>query len=224
MYKDYSWKFDEPVASEFDSHVRQSVPMYEEFHKQIQNICRYYIEDGTNVVDVGTSTGEFFSNMKLNRKCQYIGIDTEFYMIRKAQEKLQDKPVRLEIANILDYNISNCSVINMMLTLQFIKPKDKQRAIDNIYNALNKGGVLLLTDKVRSSHTEINDIYNDLYYDFKLENNLSYKDVILKNISLRGVQKTITLEENIDILTKAGFSKIDVFMKCNNFVGIIAIK
>lgn len=223
MYKEYGWKFDESVASHFDEHVRQSVHMYDDFHKSIINMSKFFIEDYTNILDVGTSTGEFLNKLKFNKTCNYIGIDTELAMINKAKEKISSG-VTLEVGDILTYNIDNCSVVNMMLVLQFIKQKDKQLAINNVYKALNKGGALFLTDKIRTHNTEIHDMYNELYYDFKLENNLSHKELFDKSKSLRGVQKTLTLSDNIKLLQNAGFNTIDIFMKYNNFVGIIAIK
>ena len=79
-------------------------------------------------------------------------------------------------------------------------------------------------DKIKTSIPDIHDMYNDLYYDFKIKNDLTHKDVIDKNVSLRGVQKALTLDENLEIIRNAGFKNIDIFMKYNNFVGIIAIK
>lgn len=223
MYKEYGWKFDEKVAQQFDTHVRQSVHMYDEFHKSIINMSKFFIEDNTNILDVGTSTGELLSKFPYNNKCDYIGIDTELAMINQAKTKIEHH-IKLEVGDILNYDIENCSIITMMLVLQFIKPKDKQKALDNIYKSLNKGGVLFFVDKIKTSIPEIHDIYNDLYYDFKIENNLTYEEILEKNKSLRGVQKTITLEENLKIIKNAGFTDVDIFMKYNNFVGIIAIK
>lgn len=223
MYKDYGWKFDEEVAKQFDSHVRQSVCMYDEFHNSIVNMSRFFIEENTNVLDVGTSTGELLNKLPYDDKCNYIGIDTELAMIDQAKLKI-DKNIKLEVGNILNYRIENCSVITMMLVLQFIKHKDKQVAINNIYNSLNEGGAFFFVDKIKTPIPDIHDIYNDLYYDFKLDNDLSCEDILKKNKSLRGVQKTMTLNENISILENAGFKSIDIFLKYNNFVGIIAIK
>ena len=49
-------------------------------------------------------------------------------------------------------------------------------------------------------------------------------EIIDKNVSLRGVQKCLTVEENIQLLKEVGFNKIDIFYKNFNFVGIVAIK
>ena len=87
-----------------------------------------------------------------------------------------------------------------------------------------RGGAFVLVDKVKTSVLDIHDMYNDLYYDFKRENGLTDTEIIDKNVSLRGVQKCLTVEENIQLLKEVGFNKIDIFYKIFNFVGIIAIK
>lgn len=223
MYKPYKWEFNEEVAQCFDQHVRQSVFMYDEFHKSIINMSNWFIEDNTNILDVGTSTGELLMKLPYNESCNYIGIDTEEGMINKAQEKLGEK-YKLQVGNILDYKIINCSLITMVLVLQFIKNKDKELALQNIYNSLNKGGALMFVDKVKTPILDIHDMYNDLYYDFKRDNNLTDKEILDKNVSLRGVQKCLTVEENIQLMKNVGFKNIDIFLKYNNFVGIIALK
>ena len=223
MYKPYKWEFNEEVAQCFDEHVRQSVFMYDEFHKSIIKMSNWFIEDNTNILDVGTSTGELLMKLPYNPTCRYIGIDTEEGMINKAQEKLEDK-YELQVGDILNYNIVNCSLITMVLVLQFIKNKDKELALQNIYNSLNEGGAFIFVDKIKTPVLDIHDMYNDLYYDFKRENGLTDTEIIDKNVSLRGVQKCLTVEENLQLMWNVGFRKTDIFLKYNNFVGIIAIK
>ncbi|MBQ2408222.1 MAG: methyltransferase domain-containing protein [Bacilli bacterium] len=223
MYEPYKWEFNEEVAQCFDQHVRQSVFMYDEFHKSIIKMSNWFIEDNTNILDVGTSTGELLMKLPYNETCNYIGIDVEDGMINKAQEKLGEK-YKLQLGDILDYKITNCSLITMVLVLQFIKNKDKELALQNIYNSLNKGGAFMFVDKVKTPILDIHDMYNDLYYDFKRENDLTDTEILDKNVSLRGVQKCLTVEENIQLMKNVGFKNIDIFLKYNNFVGIIAIK
>jgi tRNA (cmo5U34)-methyltransferase len=223
MYEPYKWEFNEEVAQCFDQHVRQSVFMYDEFHKSIIKMSNWFIEDNTNILDVGTSTGELLMKLPYNKTCNYIGIDVEDGMINKAQEKLGEK-YKLQLGDILDYKITNCSLITMVLVLQFIKNKDKELALQNIYNSLNKGGAFMFVDKVKTPILDIHDMYNDLYYDFKRENDLTDTEILDKNVSLRGVQKCLTVEENIQLMKNVGFKNMDIFLKYNNFVGIIAIK
>ena len=98
-----------------------------------------------------------------------------------------------------------------------------KRILDKIYNQLNDGGSLFVVEKVRTDIPLIHDIYNDLYYDFKLKQFTS-DEIMKKNQSLRGIMNPLTINENIEMFKEAGFEKIDIFMKINNFVGFIIIK
>ena len=187
-----------------------------------------------NLIKIGKFIAEQRKNKKLTQEqlAEKLGINNrtisrwenginipDASLYKKICEVLECTP-----GDILDYKITNCSFIVMMLVLQFIKEKDKQTALQNIYNSLNKGGAFILVDKVKTSVLDIHDMYNDLYYDFKRENGLTDTEIIDKNVSLRGVQKCLTVEENIQLLKEVGFNKIDIFYKNFNFVGIVAIK
>ena len=55
------WKFDEQVSQHFDTHVRKSVPLYEEVQKAVIEISEWFIRDNSVVYDLGSSTGETIS-------------------------------------------------------------------------------------------------------------------------------------------------------------------
>ena len=84
--------------------------------------------------------------------------------------------------------------------------------------------MFIIVEKIKSQIVDIHDIYNDLYYDFKRQQGLTDKEIIDKNVSLRGIMKPMTMEENLTLLKEVGFKKTDIFFKYNNFVGIMAIK
>ena len=78
MYEKYNWRFNEEVTKNFDNHVNKSVPMYKEFHKSISEMSVYFTQMGSNVIEVGTSTGTLInkiSEYNKVRNLKYIGID-----------------------------------------------------------------------------------------------------------------------------------------------------
>jgi tRNA (cmo5U34)-methyltransferase len=89
---------------------------------------------------------------------------------------------------------------------------------------LNKGGALILVDKVFSNNSQQQTIFDQLYNEFKLKNKLSPSAVINKQISLKSSMTLQRTDESIKQLKKIGFEKIDIFYKWFNFIGIIAIK
>ena len=224
MYKPYDWQFNKETVKVFDKHIENSVPLYKEFHKNIVNMSIYFAQRDTNIVDIGSSTGVLtYDLFKMNesRNITAIGLDIEEDMIIESSKRYPE--IDFKNINALKFDYSNTSVITMVLTLQFLSKDNRKLLLKKIYNEMNAGGAIFIVEKVRTDNLEIHDIYNDMYYDFK-RNSFSDTDILDKNVSLRGIMKPLTLRENIDILKEAGFSEYEVFLKYNNFVGIMVIK
>lgn len=220
------WKFDESVVPIFDEHVNQSVPMYEEIHNLIGDISTWYLLDGTNMYDIGTSTGKVIHTLKNkhpSKKVNYIGIDNSKEMIEKVSNNLPDAKFIYEDVTE-GFEFKNASLITSVLTMQFIQEDKRQYIINNVYEGLNKGSAFILVEKVIGNNSRFNEIWNDLYHELKLKNGLSEKHVFDKARAIRGIMKPYTVQENTDLLKNAGFKDIDMFFKWNNFVGFIAVK
>jgi tRNA (cmo5U34)-methyltransferase len=224
-----NWKFDKNVVPIFDEHVRKSVPMYDEIHHLITDIAGWFLQDNTNVYDIGTSTGEVISNLintYKTKEINYIGIDSSEDMCRKANERFNNyKNVKILNQDVtINFKFENASLITSVLTVQFIPETKRQNLINKIYEGLNKGGAFILIEKVIGSNARFNEIWIELYHQLKLRNGLSEKHVFEKARAIRGVLKPYTVKENIEMLEIAGFKDIDMFFKWNNFAGFIAIK
>lgn len=224
-----NWKFDKNVVPIFDEHVRKSVPMYDEIHYLITDIAGWFLQDNTNVYDIGTSTGEVISNLintYKTKEINYIGIDSSEDMCRKANERFNNyKNVKILNQDVtINFKFENASLITSVLTVQFIPETKRQNLINKIYEGLNKGGAFILIEKVIGSNARFNEIWIELYHQLKLRNGLSEKHVFEKARAIRGVLKPYTVKENIEMLEIAGFKDIDMFFKWNNFAGFIAIK
>lgn len=81
-----------------------------------------------------------------------------------------------------------------------------------------------MAEKVLAEEGRFNDMWVELYWDFKKGQGLTDDQILQKARSIRGVLRPITLTEHISMLKMIGFSSIDVFFKWYNFAGILAIK
>ena len=224
MYEKNNWTFNSKVVKVFDEHVRNSVPLYDLFQKEIASMSVYFSQKNSNIIDIGTSTGSLISllmNYNSHRNVNFIGIDVEPDMIEEC--KTRHPEINFQVLDAVECDYTNASVVTSMLTLQFMEHSKRKEVLKRIYNQMNLNGALFIVEKVRSVDVEIHDIYSDLYYDFKREK-FNCTEILDKNQSLRGVMKPITTNENIEMLESIGFKKVDIFMKINNFVGILAIK
>ena len=86
------------------------------------------------------------------------------------------------------------------------------------------GWSLFFIEKVRGPDARFQDMLNQFYHEFKLDNGFSYEEVLNKTISLKGVLEPFSSYGNLGLLKRAGFKDIMTIMRWGCFEGIIAIK
>ncbi|MHA2217991.1 MAG: methyltransferase domain-containing protein [Candidatus Hodarchaeales archaeon] len=223
------WTFDEQVVNSFDDHVRKSVPMYEEVQRMIVEMSEWFVRDGSTIYDIGSSTGEtiLLLQEKHSNKVnvRFIGIDNSSAMIEAARKKCQSENVEFLLRDATEIaGFKDADLIVSLYTLQFLPLKERREVLKRIYRDLHEGGAFILVEKIRSENSFFEDLWLELYWDFKRNQGLSDDMILQKARSLRGVLLPLTLTQNIDLLRDVGFSIIDTFSKWYNFAGIIALK
>src|SRR5262245_38559576 len=82
--------FGEKVASVFDDMLDRSVPFYQEIQRMIAELAGDFGVSGTNIYDLGCSTGNTLLNLDLAvpKGVQLIGIDNSQEMLARCRQKL----------------------------------------------------------------------------------------------------------------------------------------
>ncbi|MEZ4387184.1 MAG: carboxy-S-adenosyl-L-methionine synthase CmoA [Candidatus Krumholzibacteriia bacterium] len=225
------FRFGEEVASVFDDMVDRSVPFYGEIQRMITEMGKDYAVRGTNVYDLGCSTGTMLIllDKAVDPDVRFIGIDDSSEMLDKCREKLEEagltRRYELQVADLNSkLTLTNASVVNLCLTLQFIRPLNRARLVKEIYDGLNPNGCLLLTEKVLGEESLFNRQFIDYYYQMKRRHHYSDMEIAQKREALENVLIPYKLAENLQLLRESGFKLIDIFFKWYNFCGIIAVK
>ena len=228
-----AWTFAGDVASNFDSHVKKSVPMYDDGHNIICDVSDFFVKPYSNVYEVGCSTGTLISKLaKHNQEkagVNFFGIDLEEDMIDVARRKVSSlggayENIKFISGDIKDIDIEPADLIVSYYTIQFIPPSFRQEIINKIYNSLNWGGGFLFFEKVRGADARFQDMISALYVDYKLRVGYSANDIIGKSRSLKGVLEPFSTQGNLDMLDRAGFRDYNTVFKYLCFEGVVAIK
>lgn len=225
------FNFGKKVATVFDDMLVRSVPMYLESQRMIAEMATDFAVEGTNIYDLGCSTGTTMLNLDATvpRNVKFIGIDYSEEMLKKCREKLAEhKFTREHELRCADLNqgiaIENASMVLMILTLQFIRPLYRDKLVEHILKGMNEGGALILVEKVLGEDSFFNRTFIKYYYDFKKRNGYSELEIAQKREALENVLIPYKLLENREMLLKTGFRYCDVFFKWYNFCGIVAVK
>ena len=218
----------------FDNHIDHSIRGYSNLLEDIISMSRYFVEDESNVVDIGCSTGKVTEMMieqnDFARKANYIGVEIAsgfFSDLDERKSKLNltypDTPVTIIKDDIRNHTFENCSLVTSIFTLQFMSKKNRSKVIESIYNSLNVGGAFIFSEKTVSENASIQDMITFNYYDFKRKS-FDADDILTKEKTLRNMMKPNTVREIEDMIYDAGFDTLQQFWRNHNFVGFIAIK
>ncbi|HVG16181.1 MAG TPA: carboxy-S-adenosyl-L-methionine synthase CmoA [Chitinophagaceae bacterium] len=225
------FKFGEKVVRVFDDMVNRSVPFYEEMQRMIGEIAADHTFPGTDVYDLGCSTGTTMIHMneQVDPGIRFIGVDDAPEMLIKCRHKLEEagftRPFELKTADLhSNLEIENASVVILCLTLQFVRPIHREKLLKKIADGLVPGGILILVEKILAEESSYNRDYIKYYYNMKRRHHYSEMEISQKREALENVLIPYKLSENILMLKEAGFGHCEVFFKWYNFCGIIAEK
>ena len=123
------FKFGAGVAKVFDDMVNRSVPFYGEMQRMIAELAADHAKEGSDVYDLGCSTGTTMIGMDscVDKNIRFIGIDDSQQMLDKCKDKLTElgfaRNYELRLSDLnQEVKIENASVVVLCLTLQFIRP------------------------------------------------------------------------------------------------------
>jgi tRNA (cmo5U34)-methyltransferase len=229
--KTEDFKFGANVVSVFDDMVTRSVPFYLEMQRMMTEIAADFAVPGTNVYDLGCSTGTTLINLDkvLPAGVNFVGIDDSKEMLVKCKTNFETAGVKRNYdLQYVDLNkgvqLENPSVVILCLTLQFIRPLYRENLVESIYNQMNENGCLILIEKVLGEDSLFNRQFIKYYYDFKRRNQYNELEISQKREALENVLIPYKLMENRELMLTTGFKYVETFFKWYNFCGMVAVK
>ncbi|MBR9727880.1 carboxy-S-adenosyl-L-methionine synthase CmoA [Shewanella intestini] len=225
------FKFDQRVAGVFNDMIRRSVPGYGQIIQTIGDFANDFVKPHTNIYDLGSSLGAATLSVRRNiegKQCQIFAVDNSESMINRCHENIaafkSDTTVNLICADIRDIEIANASLVILNFTLQFLPVHDRDALIKKIYQGLNPGGAIVISEKLRFEDDTIQHILDKHHLDFKRANGYSELEISQKRSALENVMLTDTLPAHKDRLNECGFGHVSVWFQCFNFCSMVAIK
>lgn len=224
-----SFSFDTEVAQVFDDMVRRSVPGYQSMLEMVGLMVKTYGQDNSSFYDLGASTGATSMVLSRHNLCKnnhLIAVDNAVAMVQKCQQNLANKVDNFEVicADVTDIDIENASIVVLNLTLQFIPPAQRQGLIDKIYQGLNMGGALIMSEKIHFDNAQKQAQMNKLHLDFKRANGYSELEIANKRQSIENVLISDTKQTHFQRFKAAGFNHSLCHFQCLNFASFLAVK
>lgn len=195
-----TWAFDEDVALRFDREAHTHIPHYAEVIDKCLLIAKSAFPDpkAARIIDVGSATGYMLKRLRDAGFTEVYGVDNSAAMLAKS--RVQENLIHSESFPIehgpFDFVIANW-------TLHFIR--DREAYLRSIRDSLNKGGILVISDKMDST-----PFVHERYHDFKRSMDVTEEEIAAKAASIEGVLVPYPLEWYQSTLRSAGFSVIEI--------------
>jgi tRNA (cmo5U34)-methyltransferase len=225
------WEFSSDVAKNFDDHINKSIPIYQEVQRLIPVISDYflnYVDSQCIVYDIGCSTGETCWQLGNyhgeSSNLLIVGIDRQVEMLKLAREKNNAQNVEFILSDISDFDFKNADLVISLFTLGFLSLQRRKAIIDDIYEDLKLGGGVIIVEKTLANASYYQDLYNQIYNQYKLSSGFDEAQVLAKQKSLRGQLLPLSISDYEKMFREKGFSKINCFLKWLPWTGWILKK
>jgi tRNA (cmo5U34)-methyltransferase len=218
----------------FDKHIQQSIRGYDNLMEDVVSLSRYFVEDDTNIVDIGCSSGKNTKammeyNSDHSPTAQYFGVEVAEGFVQDLKDRRLElntagfNNVEFVMKDIRKFQFSNCNLVTSIFTLQFMPKKDRKKVVQNIYHGLNEGGAFIFAEKTICESALVQDMITFNYYDYKRKS-FDTEDIMDKEKTLRNIMKPLTWKDLELMVSFAGFKTVQPFWRNHSFVGALAIK
>ncbi len=225
------WTFDERVAEVFPDMIQRSVPGYSNIISMIGMLAERFVQPNTQVYDLGCSLGAATLSVRRNIShpgCRIIAIDNSPAMVERCRRHIDaykaPTPVEVIEGDIRDVTIENASLVILNFTIQFLEPGDRRAILNKVYQGLNPGGALVLSEKFSFEDAHVGELLFNMHHDFKRANGYSELEISQKRSMLENVMLTDSVETHKARLRQAGFEHAELWFQCFNFGSLVAVK
>ena len=175
--------------------IARSVPGYQQILEMLPTVTRQFGVKGKNYYDLGCSLGAGLLAMSQGlpkTEINLIGIDNSAAMIERAAANLKGLGAELIEDDLMSVEIENAGMVLMNFTLQFIALEHRDQLVDKIYQGLNPGGALVLSEKISFENNKTNQMLIDIHHQYKTDQGYSALEIAKKRDAIINVSVSYT--------------------------------
>jgi ubiquinone/menaquinone biosynthesis C-methylase UbiE len=213
-------------TSKYDNGRRLFIPCFEDYYQTGINVLSQLRQAFHSILDLGAGTG-------LLTKYLYEKFpDAEYTLVDIAEQMLSVSKERFKGLNNFSFQIADYSqglpigefdLIASGLSIHHLDEAEKRKLYTMIWHKLPQGGCLLNLDQFNDSDSEINNAYNQLWYDHIQSSGLS-EDEINNWHERKKLDKENSVGKTLQMIHEIGFKKVSCVYQYMKFATILAIK
>lgn len=211
---------------EYDRKIKQTLPYYDEFYKQVIELVKTFHYNGIRWLDVGCGTGKMgsiaFENVDLEK---FVFCDSSDEMIRIVKERFNCQKADFSVCNVQKLNYTNeFDVITAIQVNHYLYKHERKIALQKCYEALKDKGIFISFENFAPFTDLGKSVYLEKWKRYQMEQGKSIEECN-KHIERYGKDYyPISLSEHMELMQNCGFQSVEILWLSNMQVGFWGIK
>ena len=212
-------------ANEYDTKILQTIPFYDEFHRQVIDIVKQK-NTVSSWLDIGCGTGrlEKMIRQEFSHVC-ITAIDPSEQMLKEAKKNTGTEKIKFICESSERINFEKeFDVITAIQVHHYLNEKDREKATRKCFHALKNDGYYISFENVVPDTPKMTEYELYRWKKYQMDHGKT-EDKAYEHIKRCGKNYfPITMEKHIELLKKVGFNQVYVFWKSYMQMGILGVK
>lgn len=211
-------------SKEYDRKIKQTLPYYEEFYKQIIDVVKCNFNNKISWLDVGCGTGKM-AEVGLELSNRFVLLDNSADMLDIARKQINSEKAEfvLKSADDMDYE-KEFDVVTAVQVFHYLSADERRKAICKCYNALKSGGIFITFENFAPDTELGTELYLKRWKQYQISQGKTEQES-KDHISRYGTEYfPITIDKHKVLLKECGFKTVELLWCSYMQAGFIGIK
>ncbi|MCI8380169.1 MAG: class I SAM-dependent methyltransferase [Lachnospiraceae bacterium] len=213
-------------SSDYDDRIKQTLPYYEQFYKEIIELVKIFNHNRIRWLDVGCGTGKMasvaYENVDLEK---FVFCDSSKEMIKIVKERFRCRNAEFSACDIQNLIYTDeFDVITAIQVTHYLRMDERKIALQKCYEALKDNGLFISFENFAPYTEEGKTVYLEKWRRYQIKQGKNPEECG-KHIDRYGKDYfPISLSENMELMRNCGFKAVEILWLSNMQVGIWGIR
>lgn len=211
-------------SEEYDEKIKQTLPYYEEFYKQIADAVGTYFDRKVAWLDVGCGVGKM-AELGLELSYRFALCDISADMLEAARARVVSGKAEFILSSAQEIEYENeFDVVTAIQTFHYLPPEKRKKAVRKCYRALKPKGMFITFENFAPDTGCGKRLYLERWKRYQIERGRSERES--RNHILRYGKDyfPITIDEHKKVMKESGFEAVELLWCSYMQAGFIGIK
>ena len=213
-------------SSDYDDRIKQTLPYYEQFYKEIIELVKIFNHNRIRWLDVGCGTGKMasvaYENVDLEK---FVFCDSSKEMIKIVKERFRCRNAEFSACDIQNQIYTDeFDFITAIQVTHYLRMDERKIALQKCYEALKDNGLFISFENFAPYTEEGKTVYLEKWRRYQIKQGKNPEECG-KHIDRYGKDYfPISLSENMELMRNCGFKAVEILWLSNMQVGIWGIR